>query len=178
MSQLKAATPASDMVAGEVINVEPSYPREVGTGWHILVPLLAAAGAAYSLWLLIATILRTGASSGSGRRSLKDLRKGPEFLVTEFTIRLDDGSLLELEAHGHLATSALLPKDRVRARLRKQKRKDLPPRAAFIHNYTSGRDHGPPTQTLLMHLGPGLLMQAFIGLTIIALIVTAWAIRG
>jgi hypothetical protein len=168
----------SPEVTGVVVDVEPEYPREVGTGWHILLPVLLAAGVARLLAVLIATVLRRGGSSGGGaRRSLKDLRRGPEFLVTEFTVRTDDGTLVELEIHGHLATSALLPRDRVRAWVRRQRRSDLPPRAYRLHNYTSGRSHGPPTQTMWMHLGPPLLLQAFLGLTIIALIAAALVVR-
>jgi hypothetical protein len=172
--QRKAPTPD---ITGVVVTVEPAYPREVGTGWHLLVPILVAAGVTHSLGLLLAAILRTGRSSGAGRRSLKDLRRGPEFLVTEFTVRDDGGALVELEIHGHLATSALLPRDHIRAQVRRQRRRDLPLRAHRVDNFTSGRLHRPPSQTIWMHLGPPLLLQAIIGLTVILLIATALVMR-
>jgi hypothetical protein len=166
----------SPEVAGVVDTVEPSYPRKVGIGWHILLPILVAAGVTQLLGLLLATILRTGKSSG-GQRALKELRGGPEFLVTEFTVRQDDGTLVELEIHGHLAKSALLPRDRIHARVRRQRRRDLPPRAHLVHNRTSGRAHRPHPPTVWSHIGPLLLLQALLGLAIILLVAMALVVR-
>jgi hypothetical protein len=160
-----------------VVTVEPSYPRDVGIGWHILLPILAAAGAARMLGLLVQAFLRDGKSSGGGRRSLKELRRGPEFLVTEFTVRRDDGTLVELEIHGHLSKQALLPRDHVRARVRRQRRHDLPLRAYRVENYTSGRSHRLYTPTMWSHLGPPLLLQALVGLVVVLLVATALVTR-
>ncbi len=175
MSLLRSAAPAAAgaEVSGVVVSVEPAYPREVGIGWHILLPVLVPAGVVSLLGLLVSVLLRNGKSSGGGRRSLSELRRGPQFLVTEFTVREDDGSLVELEIHGHLATSALLPRDRIRARVRPQRRRDLPPRAYALDNYTSGRAHGPHAPTKLAHLGAPLLFQAFVGLATIVLVVVS-----
>lgn len=176
MSQMRAmagSVPregAGSDVTGVVVSVEPSYPREIGIGWHILLPILVTAGVTRLLGVLVAAVLREGKSSGGGRRSLKELRRGPEFLVTEFTVRQDDGTPVELEVHGHLARAALIPRDLVRAKVRRQRRRDLPLRAHRIDNYTSGRAHAPPGQTIWMHLGPALLVQAFAGLAIILLV--------
>ena len=159
-------------IAGVVVTVEPSYPREVGTGWRILLPILIVAGVARLLGLLVAAVLPNAKLSGGSRRTLKEMRRGPEFLVTEFTVREDDGTLVELETHGHLATGALLPRDRIRVRVRRQRRRDLPPRVYRVDNYTSGRAHGPHPQTMLTHLGPPLLFQALLGLSIILLVAT------
>lgn len=169
-------TPSPE-ISGVVVTVEPSYPRETGIGWHILLPILVAAGVVQLLGLLIATILRAGKSSGSGTRSLKELRRGPEFLVTEFTVRKEDGTAVELEIHGHLAKSTLLPRDRIRAQVRQQRRRDLPLRAYRVHNYTSGRMHRLYAPTTWSHIGPALILQAFLGLAIIVLVVVAMVTR-
>jgi hypothetical protein len=182
MSQTKAATvprsrtaPNPD-VTGVVVTVEPAYPREVGIGWHIILPVLIAAGVTQLLMALIAAITRSGGSGGGGR-SVSQLRKGPEFLVTEFTVRGDDGELVELEIHGHLAKSALLPGDRIRAWVRRQRRRDLPSRAHRVHNNTSGRVHRPHAPTKWSHIGMPLLPQAFLGLGIILLVATPLVLR-
>jgi hypothetical protein len=160
-----------------VVTVESSYPRDVGIGWLVLLPVLGAAGVAQLLWLLVAAILGEGKSSGGSRRSLKELRRGPEYLVTEFTVRDDDGTLVELEIHGHLAKQALLPRDRVRVQVRRQRRRDLPLRAHRVENYTSGRMHRLYTPTRWSHLGPALLVQAFVGLVVIVLIAMSLVAR-
>ncbi len=170
----KAAIPE---VVGVVVAVEPEYPREVGIGWPILLPILLGAGVARLLGLLFATVLRNGKSTGGARRTLKELRRGPEFLVTEFIVREADGTIVELEAHGHLPTSALIPRDRVRTEVRRQHRRDLPPRAHRLHNHTSGRVHRPHTPTMWSHLGMPLLLQAILGLAIILLVVAALVMR-
>jgi hypothetical protein len=179
MSQTRAAVaPAprnasNPEVIGVVVTVEPEYPREVGIGWPVIVPILLGAGVVRLLGLLLATVLRKGKTSGGSRRSLKELRRGPEFLVNEFFVREADGTLVELEVHGHLATSALLPRDHVRAEVRAQRRKDLPMRAHRVHNHTSGRVHRPHASTMLSHLGTPLLLQAILGWAIVLLIATA-----
>jgi hypothetical protein len=183
MSQTRAAVASEPRkainpeVAGVVVAVEPEYPREVGIGWHIILPILLGAGVARLPGLLVATLLRNGRSSGGSRRTLKELRRGPEFLVTEFIVRGADGTLVELEIHGHLPTSALIPRDRVRAEVRRQRRNDLPPRAHRLENHTSGRVHRPHTSTMLSHLGLPLLLQAILGLAIILLVVAALVMR-
>lgn len=164
-------------VAGVVVAVEPEYPREVGIGWHIILPILLGAGVARLPSLLLATVLQNGRSSNGGRRTLKELRRGPEFLVTEFTVREADGTLVELEIHGHLPTSALLRRDRVRAEVRRQRRRDVPLRAHRLHNETSGRVHRPHTSTMVSHLGMPLLLQAILGLAIILVVTAALVMR-
>lgn len=158
-------------VTGVVVTVEPEYPREVGIGWLVLLPILLGAGVARLLGGLFAAVLRNGTSGRGGRRTLKELRRGPEFLVTEFTVRQADGTLVELEIHGHLAPSALIPHDRVHAEVRQQRRRDLPMRAHRLHNHTSGRVHRPHTSTTWGHLGLPLLLPAILGWAIILLVI-------
>src|SRR5262249_54274783 len=49
---IRRKTPSPE-VAGVVVTVEPSYPRDVGIGWHILLPILVAAGGARFLRVVI-----------------------------------------------------------------------------------------------------------------------------
>src|SRR2546428_700254 len=116
---------ASGEVVGMVVEVDPSYTRQIAVGWLVLLPILAAAGVAQLLLLLVAALLRAQAAPGAGRRKLKDLRRGPEVVVTPFSVRQSGGDLVDLELHGHLASSALLARDQVIAAVRPQHRPEL-----------------------------------------------------
>jgi hypothetical protein len=175
-SRSAAGSTRPSEIVGQVVEVDLPYARESGTGWLVLAPLLLTASFARAIGLLIAAVLRTAATAGGGRRSLKELRRGPEFLVTTFLVRPDDGPPVELEIHGHMVSGALVPGDMIVAKVRQQRRKDLPPRAYRIDNYTSHRAHAPNPPTLWTHLGPGLLIQAAIGTLLIALVVSAFLI--
>ncbi|HYU84752.1 MAG TPA: hypothetical protein VEK80_08080 [Kribbellaceae bacterium] len=170
----RSATPSE--IVGRVIEVDEPYARQQGIGWLVLGPLIILAGVARSIGLLIAAITRSGTTAGGGGRSLKELKRGPELLVTPFLVRPPDGAPVELEVHGHMVSGALVPGDMIVAQIRPQRRRDLPPQAYRIDNYTSQRAHAPHPPTLWTHLGPALLLQAAIGVLIAALLVSAFLI--
>src|SRR5262245_46615727 len=128
----------SGEVVGVVVEVDPSYTRQIAIGWLVLLPILAAAGVAQLVLVRLAALLRSQASPGRAPPKLKDRRRGPEVVVTPFSVRQAGGDVVELELHGHLASSALLARDRVIAAVRPQGRPELPPRAHRIDNYSSG----------------------------------------
>src|SRR5918998_5182885 len=148
------------IVNGHVVKLEGGYSREIKVGQPILVAVLAAAGVAR----LILALLRAGA--GGGGRKWKELKKGPEYLVTPLRIRATDGVLCEMEIHGHLPQSALEPRDHVQVTVRRQKDPDLPPRVEKIVNLTTAQLLTPRTPTLWSHLGPALLTQALLGVLV------------
>jgi hypothetical protein len=148
------------IINGHVVKLEGGYSREIKVGQPILVAVLAAAGVVR----LIGSLLRAG--RGGGGRKWKDLRKGPEYLVTPLRIRASDGVLCEMEIHGHLPQSALEPRDHVQVTVRRQKDPDLPPRVERIVNLTTAQPLTPRTPTLWSHLGPALLTQALLGVLV------------
>jgi hypothetical protein len=172
-----APAPAADgEIVGKIVEVDEAYSREIAIGWLVLGPLLVTASVARAVGLLLAAVLRRGATAGGGRRSVKDLKRGPSITVTPFQVRRPDGSTVDLEVHGHLVSGALVRGDQIVALVRPQRRQDLPPRAYRIENYTSGRAHAPHPPTVWSHLGPGLFIQAGTGLLLGALLVTAYLV--
>jgi hypothetical protein len=165
-----ARVPTQRVVLGQIVKVDEAYGRELPVPPIVLFPLLVAAIAAELVGLLIGMLLRTGAP-GTARRPLKSLRKGPEYMVTPVWVRDADDSVVEVEVHGYLNRSALLRTDRIRTVTRPQKG-DLPPLAGEIENLTTGRTLRPRRATLLTHFGLGLILQAVVGLLIIAGLVT------
>jgi hypothetical protein len=155
------------IINGHVVRLSPGYPREVKVGQPVLVAVLAAAGVARLIGRLVLALLRAGSGGGS-RRSFKEMRKGPEFLVTPLRIRASDGVLCEMEIHGHLPQSALEPSDHVQVTVRRQKDPELPPRVERIVNLTTAQLLTPHHPTLWSHLGPTLLAQAAIGALVFA----------
>lgn len=147
------------IINGHVVKLEAGYPREIKIGQPILVGVLAAA----AVVRLILSLLRAG--SGGGRK-WKELKKGPEYLVTPMRIRATDGVLCEMEIHGHLPQSALEPRDHVQVTVRRQKDPELAPRVEKIVNLTTAQLLTPHTPTLWSHLGPALLTQALLGLLV------------
>jgi hypothetical protein len=164
--------PTDRIVTGRIVRLLDGYPREVRIGQPVLVAVLAAAGVAG----LLAAVLRSLLSAGSGasRRRFKDLKKGPEYLVTPVRLRDAAGQLCEVELHGHLPQSALHPADHVQLTLRRQGDPDLPPKIERIVNLTTGQLLTPRTATLWSHLGPPLLLQAALGALLVAALL-AWA---
>ncbi|GFJ94770.1 hypothetical protein Prum_084120 [Phytohabitans rumicis] len=134
-------------------------------GQPVLVAVLAAASVARIIGRLVVSVLRAGSGGGS-RRSWKELRKGPEYLVTPLRIRATDGVLCEMEIHGHLPQSALEPSDHVQITVRRQKDPELAPRVERIVNLTTAQLLTPHPPNLWSHLGPALLAQAAIGLLV------------
>ncbi len=164
-----------EIAYGRVAKIESSYAREVAVPPPILAVVLLAASLVRALGSLLATLLgvrRAGAGPG-----WKALRKGPEFLVTPVLVRDPDNRLVPVEIHGHMTASALVPGDRIRARLRWSRDSSLPPRAVDIENLTTGRMLRPRGATLWSHLGVGLLLQALLGVMLIGLIVFSLAVR-
>ena len=159
---------AGPIITGHVVRLVAGYPRDVKVGQPILVAVLAAAGITRLIGLLLASVLRAGTGRGGVRRRWKELRKGPEFLVTPLRIRDTDGVLCEMEIHGHLPQSALQPADHVQVTVRRQQDPDLPPRAERVVNLTTGQLLTPRTATVWSHLGPALLMQATVGVALLA----------
>src|SRR5205823_12624917 len=107
-------------------------------------------------------------------RPLKSLRKGPEYLVTPLWVRDADDSLVEV--HGHVSRSALLRTDRIRT-VASRPKGDLPLVAGPIENLTTGRLLRPRRATLVSHLGVALILQAVLGVLLIAAVVVLVGLR-
>ncbi|SCL51568.1 hypothetical protein GA0070604_2384 [Micromonospora eburnea] len=153
--------PTERIVTGRLLRHMEGYPREVRVGQPVLVVVLAAAG----LVRLLFRLLRRG--GGGGGRSFKELKKGPEFLVTPVRLRDTADRLLEVELHGHLPQSALHRGDHLQLTLQTQRDADLPPRIERIVNLTTGQLLTPRTATVWSHLGPPLLLQAALGVLLV-----------
>ena len=162
------------VITGHVVRLMEGYSREVRIKQPVLVAVLGTAAVVRVVLLLLASVLRAGAGGGA-RRRWKELRKGPEFLVTPLRLRDGSGVLCEMEIHGHLPQSALEPADHVQVTVRSQQALGLAPRVERIVNLTTGQLLTPRTPTLWSHLGPALLLQAVIGLLLIGAFV-AWMI--
>lgn len=164
----RVVRPRAAIITGRVSRLDAGYSRELRVGQPILMAVLAAAGVAKVIVLLITSVLQAGTGKSSTRRRWKQLRKGPEFLVTPLRIRDGDGVLLQaVEIHGHLPQSALEPADHVQVTLRKQKDPELPPRVERIVNLTTGQLLTPRIPTVWSHLGPVLVLQAMLGLLLL-----------
>jgi hypothetical protein len=162
----RIAHPTERIVTGRVVRLLDGYSREVKIGQPVLVAVLAAAGVAGLLVLLLRSLLPGG--GGGARRRWKELKQGPEYLVTPLRLRDATGRLCEVELHGHLPQSALHPADHVQLILRPQRDPQLPPRIERIVNLTTGQLLTPRTATLWSHLGPPLLLQAVLGALLLA----------
>lgn len=155
---------------GRVVRFLESYPRPMGIGQPVLLAVLTPALLVGLAWLFVVALVRSGSGDGSGpRRSWKQLREGPEFLVTPVRIRLADGTVREVELHGHLPQSALHPGDDIQFSVRAQKDPQLPPKITRIVNVTTAQLLHPRVPTLWSHLGPPLLLQATLGVVFLAL---------
>ena len=107
------------------------------------------------------------------RRSFKELKKGPEFLVTPVRLRDDLGQTYEVEMHGQLPQSALRRGDLVQVTTTPQKDPTLPVRLVRVVNLTTMQPLTPRIPTMWSHLGPALLLQAILGFLIVAALVAA-----
>src|SRR5690348_5205429 len=101
------------IITGRFAGFRASYTRPVRIGQ----PLVMAVFLASSVFHLIGSLLRMKA----GRRSFKELKKGPEFLVTPVRLRDDLGQTYEVEMHGQLPQSALRRGDLVQVTTTPQK---------------------------------------------------------
>jgi hypothetical protein len=164
-------------ITGEVVKIEEAYPRQVAVGTVLAVGVLAGVAVTRVLTALLAMVLRAKAGVGDGR-TLRTLRKGPEFRVTPIWIRDTDGLFVEVEVHGYLSGRALHRSDLVRITARRQGGRHLPMRAHRIDNLTIGRFVTPRRPTVWTHLGPVLVIQAMIGMVVLATAAGAlWAGR-
>ncbi|HEX8343814.1 MAG TPA: hypothetical protein VF657_03585 [Actinoplanes sp.] len=164
---------AGPIISGRFIRYGASYTREVKVGQPILLAVLVAAGLTQAIAALILSVLRAGTGARSARRKFADLKKGPEFLVTPVRLRDEIGQLYEVEMHGHLAQSALHPGDLVQVTTRPQKDPDLPVKLLHVVNLTTMQPLTPHIPTMWSHLGPGLLLQAILGLLVAAVVAVA-----
>lgn len=162
--------PTGRIFTGRVVRFMDGYTREMRVGQSVLVTVIIVAGLTQVLSLLLRTVFKAGGGGGPARRSFKELKKGPEFLVTPMRLRDAEGQLYEVELHGHLAQSAVHPGDHVQLTLRDQGDPDLPPRIERIVNITTTQLLTPRPPTIWSHLGPPLLLQAFIGALLVLLV--------
>jgi hypothetical protein len=156
------------VITGRFLGFGTPYTREVKVGQPVLLAVLIAAGFA-------AAVLAALRSGGRGaRRRFKDLKKGPEYLVTPVRLRDDLGQTYEVEMHGHLPQSALHRRDLIQVATAPQKDPTLPVKLLRVVNLTTLQPLTPRIPTLWSHLGPGLLIQAVLGLTVAAVVTAAW----
>jgi hypothetical protein len=154
------------VITGRFLGFRPSYTREVKVGQPLLVAVFVTATLAQLVGALLLALVRSG--GGGARRKFKDLKKGPEYLVTPVRLRDDLGQTYEVEMHGQLPQSALHRGDLVQVRTRPQKDPDLPVKLEQVVNLTTLQPLTPRIPTMWSHLGPGLLIQAVFGLTLAA----------
>ena len=160
-------------LTGRVVRLMPGYAREMKVGQPVLVVVLTAATVGRLIGRAILSVLQAGTRAGAPRR-WKDLRKAPEFLVTPLRVRDAAGRLCEVEIHGHLPQSALQPSDHIQVTVAPQKDRTMPPKAERIVNITTGQLLRPRIPTLWSHIGPALILQAFLGLTLVGTIAATY----
>lgn len=156
----------SPIITGRFLGYQASYTREVRIGRPLALAVFMAAGIAQ----LIASLLRMKPA----RRTLKELRKGPEFLVTPVRLRDDLGQTYEIEMHGQLPQSALHRGDLVQVRTQPQADHTLPVKLLQVVNLTTMQPLTPRIPTQWSHLGPALLLQAVLGATVLGAVLAAW----
>ncbi|MDG4826514.1 hypothetical protein O7635_32085 [Asanoa sp. WMMD1127] len=162
------------IVTGRVVRLMPGYAREMKVGQPALVVVLAAATVGRLIGRAILSVLQAGTRGGAPRR-WRELRKAPEFLVTPLRLRDGAGRLCEVEIHGHLPQSALEPSDHIQITVTRQKDRTMPPKVERIVNITTGQLLRPRIPTLWSHIGPALLLQAFLGLSLFGVVAAAYA---
>lgn len=150
----------SPIITGRFIGYQASYTREVRVGRPFAIAVFLTAGIAQ----LLASLFRMKPA----RRSLKDLRKGPEFLVTPVRLRDDLGQTYEIEMHGQLPQSALHRGDLVQVRTEPQRDRTLPVKLMQVVNLTTMQPLTPRIPTRWSHMGPAMLLQATAGLALVA----------
>ena len=156
----------SPVITGRFAGFQASYTREVRVGRPLLVVVFLAAGIVH----LIGSVLRMRPA----RRSFRELRKGPEFLVTPVRVRDDLGQLYEVEMHGHLPQSALHRGDLIQVRTQRQSDERLPVKLIQVVNLTTMQPLTPRIPTMWSHLGPALLLQAVLGVAVALALLAAW----
>jgi hypothetical protein len=149
----------SPVITGRFAGYQTSYTREVKVGQPLLVLVFLAAG----VGRMVGSLLRMSGTS----RSFKELKKGPEFLVTPVRLRDDLGQVYEVEMHGHLPQSALHRGDLVQVTTREQKDPTLPVKLMQVVNLTTMQPLTPRIPTRWSHLGPAMLLQAIVGAVVL-----------
>jgi len=149
----------SPVITGRFAGYQTSYTREVKVGQPLLILVYLAAG----VGRMVGALLRMRGPS----RSFKELKKGPEFLVTPVRLRDDLGQVYEVEMHGHLPQSALHRGDLVQVTTREQKDPKLPVKLMQVVNLTTMQPLTPRIPTRWSHLGPAMLLQAIVGAIVI-----------
>jgi len=163
---------AGPVITGRFLGFRPSYTREVKVAQPLLVAVFVAATITQALGALLLALLRSG--GGGARRKFKDLKKGPEYLVTPVRLRDDLGQTYEIEMHGQLPQSALHRGDLVQVRTQPQADHTLPVKLLQVVNLTTMQPLTPRIPTQWSHLGPALLLQAGLGVTILSVVLAAW----
>jgi hypothetical protein len=169
--------PREAVIYGRVVKIEDTYQRELPVPRGLVVVTLAAAVVTRLASALLALLLRTSAAIGD-MRGWRALCKGPEYCVTPVWIKDTDGLFVEVEVHGYLSARALQCRDRVRVLARRQPGPYLPMQAHRIENLTVGRRIVSRRPTVWTHFGPGLLIQAVIGLVVAGWLATSLAGTG
>jgi hypothetical protein len=164
---------AGPVITGRFLGFRASYTREVKVGQPLLIAVFVTATIAQLLGTLLLALLRSG-GTGAARRKFKELKKGPEYLVTPVRLRDDLGQTYEVEMHGQLPQSALHRGDLVQVRTVLQKDPDLPAKLVQVLNLETLQPYTPRIPTMWSHLGPGLLIQAVLGLTVATAVAAAW----
>jgi hypothetical protein len=154
------------VITGRFAGFQAAYTREV----RVKKPLLILIFVTASIAQMIGSLLRMKPS----RRSFKELKKGPEFLVTPMRVRDDLGQVYEVEMHGHLPQSALHRGDLVQLRTRPQQDPVLPVRLEQVINLTTMQPLTPRVPTMWSHMGPALLLQAVLGVLLAAVLIAFW----
>ena len=158
---------AGPVITGTFVGFRASYTRPVKIGQPVVLAVFVTAAIAR----LIGSVLRF---KGRSWRRFKDLKRGPEFLVTPVRLRDDLGQAYEVEMHGHLPVSALRKGDLVQLTTRPQKDPKLPVKLLRMVNLTTLQPLTPRIPTMWSHLGPALLLQAAVGLTVAVAVTAAW----
>jgi hypothetical protein len=156
----------SPVITGRFAGYQAAYTREVKLGQPLLIVVFVAAGIAQ----LIGSLLRMRAT----RRSFKELKKAPEFLVTPVRVRDDLGQTYEVEMHGHLPQSAMHRGDLIQVRTEPQKDPKLPVKLVQVVNLTTMQPLTPRIPTMWSHLGPALLLQAVLGAIVLVAVTAVW----
>jgi hypothetical protein len=160
------------IITGRFTGFQTSYTRNVKVAQPFLLAVLVAASFSAAVVAVAVALLRSGGRGA--RRKFRDLKKGPEYLVTPVRVRDDLGQTYEVELHGLLPQSTLHRGDLVQLTTRPQTDPTLPVKLLRLINLTTMQPLTPRIPTLWSHLGPGLLIQAVLGLVVAAAVAAAW----
>lgn len=160
----RAELPKQAVVIGQLAQMEESYTRTVAVPRQRVLAILWIG----ALFHAVLSVFRPGGA----RRKWKDVRSGPEYLVTPVRVRDRRGRLVALEIHGYLSANALRVGDQVRIRVHRQGDDELAPLGYHIANLTTGQVLEPRAPTLWSHLGPEVVLQAVLGLVLVMVVVS------